>query len=108
MDDPAYKRLLYHPRIVKDLLVGFIAPLRPSGWVDTLDFDSLRDDRTETVNDELRRRLGDVIWSIDRRGAGGAVQTLHLVIEHQSTIDYSMAVRFLNYSSLLYQRVYRV
>ena len=46
MDDPAYKRLLYHPRIVKDLLVGFIAPRRPPGWVDTLDFDSLRDDRT--------------------------------------------------------------
>ena len=28
MDDASYKRLLHHQRIVKDLLVGCIAPLR--------------------------------------------------------------------------------
>ena len=29
MDDASYKRLLNHKRIVKDLLLGFIAPRRP-------------------------------------------------------------------------------
>ena len=33
--------------------------------------------------------------------------TLHVVIEHQSSVDYSMPLRFLNYTSLLYQRLYR-
>ena len=31
MDDASYKRLLQHQRIVKDLLVGCIAPQRPAG-----------------------------------------------------------------------------
>ena len=107
MNDASYKRLLNHRRIVKDLLVGFIAPLRPAGWADALDFDSLREDPTENVDDDLRRRLGDVVWSIDRRGADGLVQTMHVLIEHQSSVDYSMPLRFLNYASLLYQRLYR-
>ena len=94
MDDPAYKRLLTHQRIVKDLLLGFIAPRRPSGWAAALDFDSLREGPTENVTDELRRRLGDVVWSIDRRDGRGGVHTLHVVIEHQSSVDYSMPLRW--------------
>ncbi len=75
MDDPAYKRLLTHQRIVKDLLIGFIAPQRPSGWAGAFDFDTLREGPTENVTDELRRRLGDVVWSIDRRDGRGGVHT---------------------------------
>ena len=107
MDDPSYKRLLKHERIVKDLLIGFIAPQRAAGWADALDFDTLREGPTEEITDELRRRLGDVVWSIDRRDGRGGVHTLHVVIEHQSSVDYSMPLRFLNYTSLLYQRLYR-
>ena len=107
MDDPAYKRLLTHQRIARDLLIGFIAPQRPAGWAEALDFATPRDAATENVTDELRRRLGDVVWSIDRSDGHGEVQTLHVVIEHQSSVDYSMPLRFLNYTSLLYQRLYR-
>ena len=92
---------------MQDLLVGFIAPRRPAGWAGALDFGSLRELPTENITDELRRRLGDVVWSIDRRAGDGGVQTLHVVIEHQSDVDYSMPLRFLNYTSLLYQRLYR-
>ena len=80
MDDASYKRLLGHERIVKDLLIGFIAPRRPAGWAETLDFDSLSEGPTESINDELRRRHDDVVWSIDRRAACGAVHTLHVVV----------------------------
>ena len=47
-----------------------------------------------------RRRLSDVVWSIDRRAADGSVRTMHVLIEHQSAVDHSMPLRFLNYSSL--------
>ncbi len=70
----------------------------------TLDLDSLSEGPTEHVNDELRRRHDDVVWSIGRRGGE---QRLHVLIEHQSSVDYSMPLRFLNYTSLLYQRLYR-
>ena len=107
MDDPSYKRLLKHQRVVEDLLRGFLAPRRPAGWGAALDFATLREGPTEEITDELRRRLGDVVWSIDRRDDHGGRHTLHLLIEHQSSVDYSMPLRFLNYASLLYQRRYR-
>ncbi|MCY4373156.1 MAG: hypothetical protein OXC31_05225, partial [Spirochaetaceae bacterium] len=62
--------------LIKDLLVGFIAPRRPAGWAETLDFDSLSEGSTENITDELRRRHDDVVWSIARRGR----QTLHVVV----------------------------
>ena len=61
MDDASYKRLLNHRRIMQDLLIG-IAPRRPAGWAGALDFGSLRELPTENITDELRRRLGDVVW----------------------------------------------
>ena len=107
MDDASYKRLLNHKRIVTDLLIGFIAPRRASQWAAALDFDSLREGATEGISDALRSRLGDLTWSIDRRDDSGAAHTLHVVIEHQSSVHYGMPLRFLNYSNLLYQRRYR-
>ena len=98
MNDESYKRLLYHRRTVKDLLLGFIARLRPPGWADSLIFDSLREGPTENVTDHLRRRLSDVVWSIDRSAADGNVRTIQVLIEHQSSVDHSMPMRFLNYS----------
>ena len=107
MDDASYKRLLNHKRIVKDLLLGFIAPRRPPQWAAALDFDSLREGATEGISDTLRSRLGDLTWALDRREESGGAHTLHLVIEHQSSVHYGMPLRFLNYSNLLYQRRYR-
>ncbi len=104
MNDESYKRLLYHRRTVKDLLLGFIARLRPAGWADSLIFDSLREGPAEYVTDDLRRRLSDVVWTIDRRAADGSVRTIQVLIEHQSSVDHSMPLRFLNYGSLMYQR----
>ena len=92
MNDPAYKRVLAHARIVKDLVTGCIAPLRPPGWADTLDLASLRPFPTENISDQLRRRLSDVVWQLDRRTGKGAPQTVNLVIEHQSSIDLWLAV----------------
>ena len=107
MDDASYKRLLNHKRIVKDLLLGFIAPRRAPQWAAALDFDSLREGATEGISDALRSRLGDLTWALDRREESGGAHPLHLVIEHQSSVHYGMPLRFLNYSNLLYQRRYR-
>ena len=107
MDDASYKRLLNHKRIVKDLLIGFIAPRRTPQWAAAL---------TSTPCAKAPPRasptpcaaVGDLTWSIDRRDESYLRETrLHLVIEHQSSVHYGMPLRFLNYSNLLYQRRYR-
>ena len=107
MNDESYKRLLYHRRTVKDLILGFIARLRRPVGLTRSSSTRCAKVRPRTSPTTLRRRLSDVVWSIDRRAADGNVRTIQVLIEHQSSVDHSMPMRFLNYSSLMYQRKYR-
>ncbi len=104
--DPFYKRLLGHKRVVKDVVDAALAPRRGAAWLESLDFESLKRQPTEGVTDELRLRLPDMAWSVDTVSAGRHRRRLHLLIEHQSTVDRAMALRFLKYGYLLYQRLY--
>ena len=71
-----------------------------------MDFETLKREPTEGVTDELRRRVQDMAWSVEVVDAGGDRRPLHLLVEHQSTVDHAMVLRFLDYGSLLYQRLY--
>ena len=104
--DPFYKRLLGHKRVVVDVVEAALAQRRGAAWLESLDFDTLERQPTEGVTDDLRRRVQDMAWSVEAVDAGGDRRRLHLLIEHQSTVDRAMALRFLDYGSLLYQRLY--
>ena len=104
--DAFYKRLLGHKRVVADIVEAALAPRRGAAWLDALDFETLKREPTEGVTEDLRRRVQDMAWSVDMVGASGHRRRLHLLIEHQSTVDHAMALRFLDYGSLLYQRLY--
>ena len=104
--DSFYKRLLGHKRIVKDVVDAALGRGRDAAWLESLDFDTLEPRPTEGVTDDLKRRQQDVAWSVDVVNASGDRRRLHLLIEHQSTVDRAMALRFLDYGSLLYQRLY--
>ncbi len=104
--DPFYKRLLGHKRVVKDVVEAALAPRRGAAWLESLDFETLKRQPTEGVTEDLRRRQQDMAWSVDMVGAAGERRRLHLLIEHQSTVDRAMALRFLKYGYLLYQRLY--
>ena len=77
MDDPAYKRLFSRPRMVEDLLRGFAA----RDW-------------------ERRARPG--VWRV--RFKDDRWLYVVLLLEFQSAVDRSMAVRMLTYTGLLYQK----
>ena len=109
MSDAVYKAMLAEPRVARDLIVGFVAPWCGDGWLDGVDLDSLAPAPTEIVADDRRRRLVDVAWSARLRGAGGPDEpsSVHFVVEHQSTVDHGMALRFEEYRGLLRQRIVR-
>ena len=98
-DDPAYKRLFSRPDMVRDLLEGFAA----RGWSGDLDFATLVPLSADYVSEDLQRRHGDLVWKVRFREDRWLY--LVLLLEFQTTVERTMAVRMLAYTALLYQRL---
>jgi len=99
--DHSYELLFCHPEMVADLLRGFVR----EDWVNNVDFRSLEKVSGSYVAADLREREDDVIWRVRLEQDWLYV---YLLIEFQSTIDRSMAVRVLVYLGLLYQDLIRM
>ena len=98
--DTAYKLLFSFPEMVRDLLAGFIS----DEWVAELDLSTLERWPASQVGDTLRERHQDRVWRVRYRRRWLYVLVL---LEFQSTVDRTMAVRVLTYSALLYQDLLR-
>ena len=95
--DPSYKALFSEPRLVEDLLRGFV----PGEWVGRLDFSTLEKANAQFVSEELLRREDDVIWRV--RFADRSWLYVYLLLEFQSSPDPWMALRIMVYVGLLWQ-----
>ncbi|MBF0623841.1 MAG: Rpn family recombination-promoting nuclease/putative transposase, partial [Magnetococcales bacterium] len=84
--DSGYKQIFSHPEMVRDLLRGFVK----EAWIEQLDFATLEKVGGSHVTDDLRERMDDVVWRL-RWGAEWLY--IYLVLEFQSTVDWSMPVR---------------
>ncbi len=58
--DGGYKLLFSHPKMVADLLIGFVR----EDWITELDFSTLEKVSGGYVSDDLRAREDDVIWRV--------------------------------------------
>ena len=94
--DQSYKRLFSHPKMMKDLLEGFI----DEAWVKELDFSCLEAVKSSFVSEDYRRREDDLIWKIRCRDQW---LYIYILLEFQSTVDPFMAVRLMTYLGLFYQ-----
>ena len=98
--DAAYKLLFSFPEMVRDLLAGFVS----DEWVAELDLSTLERWPASQVGDTLRERHQDRVWRVRYRHRWLYVLVL---LEFQSTVDRTMAVRVLTYTALLYQDLLR-
>jgi predicted transposase/invertase (TIGR01784 family) len=94
--DHSYKQLFSNPELIRDLLKDFIL----EDWVKDLDLHTLERVSGSYVTDDLRERENDIIWRVR---LGSSWLYVYLLIEFQSTVDKFMALRLLNYLTLLYQ-----
>ena len=94
MHDETYKKLFAFPRMVEDLLRGFVA----GPQADDIDFSTLEKLSAEYVSDELLKRHGDAVWRVRLRE-----RWLYLLVllEFQSRDEPRMALRILTYTGLL-------
>ena len=99
--DPIYKRLYAFARMVEDLLRTLFTPAELDANYDTLEKLS-----TEYVGDAFQRRHGDTAWRLRTRGADDWLHVL-VMLEFQSTTDAAMALRVLEYTTLLYRELLR-
>ena len=92
--DPAYREIFSYPRMVEDLLRGFVhAP-----WVKEVDFSTLERISSTYIADDLRERMSDVIWKVNVRETP---LYIYLLLEFQSQVDPWMAARLNVYAGLL-------
>ena len=96
--DHSYKLLFSHPRMVQDLLQGFVH----EDGVRQADFSTLERVSGSYVSDDLRERKDDVIWRVR---LGPEWLYVYLLVEFQSRPDPFMALRILVYTGLLYQEL---
>lgn len=94
--DSVYKRLFTHPRMVADLLRGFV----PEPWIDHLDFSTLQQSKASYVSESLKQRHDDLIW---RLNWGKETLYIYLLLEFQSSPLRFMAVRLISYLALFYE-----
>ena len=98
--DTCYKLLFSHPRMIRDLVTGFI----DEDWVAGLDLGSLEKVNGSYVTDAARERFSDLVWRVRW---GDSWVYVYLLLEFQSSVDRVMAVRVMTYVGLLYQDLLR-
>lgn len=96
--DASYKMLFRSPRMVRDLICGFV----PDLGLQNLSLETMRRLPGDFVSDRLKQRHSDLVYQIRCQGGVGSI---YLVIEFQSTPDPIMALRTWVYSGLLLQQV---
>ena len=94
--DAAWKRLFALPCMVAHLLRGFAGPAAAR-----LDLSTLRALPASWAGPGAEQRHSDVVWRVDY--ADGSGRSLVVVLELQSGMDRSMAVRVLRYASMAYE-----
>ena len=105
LHDSSFKLWFDHPRMVEDLLRGFL----PEDLAAEFDFHTLEQMSAEYVGDDLRQSRGDMLWRVRFRTEGARGEWLYLLVllEFQSTVDRHMAARVLAYTGQTYLKLIR-
>jgi predicted transposase YdaD len=96
--DSSYKALFSCPELVRDLLRGYV----PGKWLEEANYDSLTRINASYVSRNDRQRHGDMVWRIE---VGGRWLWVYILLEFQSESDPWMAVRMMQYVSLLAEQL---
>lgn len=96
--DSGYKFLFSNRTIFRQLMESFV----DQPWVAQLDFDRAETVDKSFIDEEFQGRESDLIYRIP---FGDEELYVYVLLEFQSTVDRSMALRVLNYVVLLYMHL---
>ena len=101
--DNFVKKVMENPVAASEFLEEFL----PAQYIDMLDLTTLKVEKESYVEDSLKSRLSDIVYSLQTKpnDAGKTDTTLvYTLVEHQSSPDYMIAFRLWKYSLLLLER----
>jgi len=101
--DNGYKLLFAYPRLVEDLLRGYVQ----EAWVEQLDLSTLERVSGSFVSDDLRERHNDLLWRALWKPENGEPCPVYILLEFQSQPHPYMPVRILAYEVMLLQELIR-
>ena len=114
LPDATYKTIFSHRFMVEELMRWLVADLHGArGLVDALDFPGLRRVQEQSVTSGSGGQHGyanDVVWQVPirhRPKIGERWQSLVVMLEFQSTVDYRMALRIRNYVDNFHMELWR-
>ncbi len=89
--DRSYKKLFSYKGFVKQLLQGFVR----LKWVERVDFDKITLEPVSFIDRLFKKKEADIIWKLPLKQ--GSEVYLYLLLEFQSAVDKTMALRFASY-----------
>lgn len=99
--DNSYKRMFAHADLVRDLLQGFVH----EDWVEDIDPDTFERVTGNYIGPANEPRESDMVWRVRLRKDGWLY--VYVLLEFQSTVDPTMALRMMVYLGLLLQDLLR-
>lgn len=93
--DKGYKKLFSYKSIFKQLIETFV----PEAWVKDLDFDNCETLDKSFISAHYKETESDVIYKVKLNGRDIFI---YILLEFQSTVDWFMAIRLLNYITNFY------
>ena len=101
--DSFVKKVMESPVAASEFLEEFL----PAEYKDILDLTTLKVEKESYVEDSLKTKLSDIVYSVKTKPdeVGKTDNTLiYTLVEHQSSPDYWIALRLWKYSLLLLER----
>lgn len=100
--DRGYKHLLSFWKIFQQLIEGYV----DEEWKNRLDFQKSERIEKTFILEEFAKKESDVLYKVPLLGTEREVY-LYILIEHQSTVDFSMAFRVMTYLVRFWTEYYK-
>ena len=96
--DQLFKRIMGNEIAAQEFLEYYL----PSNFKEQLDLSKIKVEKESYIEESLRRKYSDIVYAVSTKNKESAF--IYILLDHQSTSDYWMALRLWKYTLLLCER----
>ncbi|WP_341753533.1 Rpn family recombination-promoting nuclease/putative transposase [Candidatus Tisiphia endosymbiont of Dioctria rufipes] len=96
--DKLFKRIMSNEIAAKEFLEYYL----PSDFKEKVDLSKITIEKESYIEETLQEKFSDIVYSVKTKSDDSAF--IYILLDHQSTVDYWMALRLWRYALLLCER----